>query len=309
MMSFRIALFIFMTILISAIFAPYFVSNQPYYYVNESGEIFYPIFEENTEFKNVDFKSIQNKNPHRVLMPLVPYSPYEYNLEEVLQPPSLRHIMGTDEQGRDVLSRLIYGARVSLFVGLVSVLIYSAIGILIGALAGFFQGRIDMLISRFIEVVICFPTFFLILCLLSLFSSNEFSLLNIMIVISLTSWTGIARMVRGEFLKLAKSPYILSAKAMGYSKWRILFFHMLPNAVSNVLVLMIFGVGSSILIESSLSYLGFGVSPLNPSWGSMLNQAREFMDFAWWLSVFPGLAIFLTLISIHILGEKIKVKA
>jgi len=305
----KLALIAIVLLSFVALFAPYIANDQPYLFVNANGEIFFPAFRDYTKTRTLDFKLLKQQSGTTVWLPPVPFSPNEYNLEDSLNPPNRKHWLGTDEQGRDVLSRLLHGTRVSLLVGLLAVSLYSAIGVLMGALAGFFGGKIDFVISRFIEIVICFPTFFLILTILSVMPSSENGLFNIMLVIGLTSWTGIARLTRAEFLKLKTMPFVVSAKSMGFSKSRIMFRHMLPNALPSVLVLMIFGMGSAILIESSLSFLGFGVSPNTPSWGSLLSEAREYMDFAWWLSLFPGLAIFGTIVSFHILGERLKGKS
>lgn len=292
-----------------ALFAPYIANNQPYLYVSEAGEIYFPAFHESPQLRALDFKTIKKQKGVTVWMPPIAFSPNEYNLTESLSDPSSKHWLGTDAQGRDVLSRMLYGTRVSLLVGIVAVSLYSLIGVLLGAMAGFFGGKVDFVISRFIEIVICFPTFFLILTILSVMPSNKYGLINIMVVIGLTSWTGIARLTRAEFFRLKKLPFVTAAKSLGFSKTRLMFRHMLPNALSSVLVLMTFGMGSAILIESSLSFLGIGVAPSTPSWGSLLSEAREYMDFAWWLSLFPGLAIFMTIVSFHILGERLKGKA
>ncbi|MBI2340304.1 MAG: ABC transporter permease [Deltaproteobacteria bacterium] len=214
-----------------------------------------------------------------------PYSPTAYDLDSALVAPGAVHWMGTDEQGRDVLSRLIYGSRISLSVGFVAVGLYVLIGMIVGALAGYYGGKIDILISRTIEIVMCFPTFFLILAVLAFVGP---SLFNIMIVIGVTGWTGIARLVRGEFLKLRNQEFVAGIQAAGASAGRIIFRHILPNALAPVMVSASFGVASAILIESSLSFLGFGVQPPTPSWGDILSQSRDFMDIAWWLTLFPG---------------------
>lgn len=233
----------------------------------------------------------------------ISYTPTEYNLDDTLSPPSARHWLGTDEQGRDVAARMVFGARISLAVGVVAVSIYVAIGILLGAAAGYYGGWVDQVISRAIEIMICFPTFFLILTLLAFIGP---SIYNIMVVIGLTSWTGIARLVRGEFLKLKNQDFVQAAVALGASDSRVIFRHMLPNALAPVLVSATFGVAAAILIESGLSFLGFGVPPHIPSWGSILSQSQEFMDIAWWLTLVPGTAIFLTITVYNIVGEALR---
>ena len=231
------------------------------------------------------------------------HSPTAYDLDAVLLPPSTGHLLGTDEQGRDVCARMIYGTRISLSVGFVSVALYVIIGVILGALAGYFGGWVDVLISRAIEVMICFPTFFLILAVLAFIGP---SLYNIMAVIGLTSWPGIARLVRGEFFKLRRQDYVLAAKVVGAGPFRIIFRHILPNSMAPVFVSATFGVASSILVESSLSFLGFGVQPPTASWGEILSQSRDFMDIAWWLALFPGIAIFVTITAYNLVGEGLR---
>jgi peptide/nickel transport system permease protein len=234
---------------------------------------------------------------------LTSHSPTAYDLDSILKPPSAAHWLGTDEEGRDVFARMVFGTRVSLTVGLISVALYVLIGVLLGALAGYFGGWVDTAVSRAIEVMICFPTFFLILAVLAFVGP---SLVNIMVVIGLTSWPGIARLVRGEFLKLRKQDFVMAGKVVGAGNWRIILRHILPNSLAPVFVSATFGVASSILIESSLSFLGFGVQPPTPSWGEILSQSRDFMDIAWWLALFPGLAIFVSITAYNLVGEGLR---
>lgn len=231
------------------------------------------------------------------------YSPTAYDLDAILLPPSASHPFGTDEEGRDVLSRMIYGTRISLSVGFVAVGLYVVIGVILGALAGYFGGWVDIMISRAVEIMICFPTFFLILAVLAFVGP---SLVNIMVVIGLTSWPGIARLVRGEFLKLRGQDFVLAGKVSGAGAARLIFRHILPNSLAPVFVSATFGVASAILIESSLSFLGFGVQPPTPSWGEILSQSRDFMDIAWWLAMFPGLAIFVSITAYNLVGEGLR---
>ncbi len=234
---------------------------------------------------------------------LTRYSPTAYDLDAILLGPSPAHLFGTDEEGRDVLARILFGTRISLSVGFVAVGLYVMIGIFLGALAGYFGGWVDLVISRFMEVMMCFPTFFLILAVLAFIGP---SLVNIMVVIGLTSWPGIARLVRGEFLKLRGQDFVLAGRVSGASAWRLIFRHILPNSLAPVLVSATFGVASAILVESSLSFLGFGVQPPTPTWGEILSQSRDFMDIAWWLALFPGLAIFLSITAYNLVGEGLR---
>ena len=235
--------------------------------------------------------------------PLVKYGPNDINLADNLKPPGKDHYLGTDDRGRDVLARMIHGSKVSLSVGFVAVSIATAIGIILGALAGYYGGAVDVLISRLIEVMICFPTFFLILTVLAFLPP---SIYNIMIIIGLTGWPGIARLVRGEFLKQRQLDYVTAAKVVGASDLRIIFSHILPNSLAPVLVSATFGIAGAILTESSLSYLGFGVPPPTASWGEILSQSKHYIDFAWWLTVFPGFAIFLTVTAYNLVGEGLR---
>jgi len=239
-----------------------------------------------------------------VLAPVVvPYNPLAINVAHVLEPPSRLHPCGTDLLGRDVLSRLIYGARISLEVGILAVGISLAIGVVLGAMAGYYGGWVDGLISRFIDIMLCFPTIFLILAVIAYL---EPSILNIMIVIGLTSWMGVARLVRAEFLSLKEREFVLAERALGASNLRIIFHHILPNALPPILVSATLGVGSAILVESALSFLGLGVQPPTPSWGNMLTEGKDTLEIAWWLSVFPGLAILITVLGFNLLGEALQ---
>jgi len=213
------------------------------------------------------------------------------------------HWLGTDSIGRDVLCRMIWGGRVSLSVGIVAVSIYVSIGIVVGAVAGYFRGWADLLISRIIEIVICFPAFFLILTIVAFVGPSIF---NIMIIIGLTGWTGIARLIRGEFLRLVNQEFVLAGRALGYSPARLIFKHVLPNAMAPVLVSATFGVAGAILTESSLSFLGLGISAPTPSWGGMLSSGRDAIFRAPWLIWYPGLAIFVTISCYNLVGEALR---
>jgi len=234
---------------------------------------------------------------------LAPYDPLAIDVEHVLEPPSFRHPLGTDLLGRDLLSRMIYGTRVSLEVGLVAVGISLGVGTILGALAGYYGGWVDTIISRLIDIMLCFPSIFLILAVIAYL---EPSILNIMIVIGLTSWMGVARLVRAEFLSLREREFVLSAKLAGASDLRIIFHHLLPNALPPILVAATLGIGNAILIESALSFLGLGVQPPTPSWGNLLTEGKSCLEVAWWLSVFPGLAILFTVLTFNLLGETLQ---
>jgi len=237
------------------------------------------------------------------LWPLVPHSPLRQNLRDRLMKPSREHLLGTDDRGRDVLSRIIWGSRISISVGFIAEGIAVAIGIVIGALAGFYGGKVDMVILRIIEIWICVPAFFLIITVMAFL---EPSIMNIMVVIGLTGWPGIARLVRGEFLKQKQQEYAIAARASGLNDRHIIFRHLLPNSLSPVFVSATFGIAGAILTESGLSFLGFGVPPPTASWGEILKQSQSYVDFAWWLVTFPGIAVFITVVSFNLVGDGLR---
>jgi peptide/nickel transport system permease protein len=234
---------------------------------------------------------------------LAPYDPNLIDLKQVLMPPSADHFLGTDTLGRDVLSRIIFGSQVSLKVGFVAVGLATLIGLLIGALAGYYGGWVDQVLMRLVDLMLCFPAFFLILAVIAVL---EPSIWNIMVVIGLTSWMGVARLVRAEFLSLREREFVTAARALGAGDTRLILRHMLPNALAPVMVSATLGVAGAILTESALSFLGLGVQPPTPSWGNILTAGKDNIEIAWWLSVFPGLAILITVMSYNLLGEGIR---
>ena len=232
-----------------------------------------------------------------------PHDPSSMDLDAILVGPSAAHWLGTDGLGRDILSRLLYGGRVSLWVGFVAVGISVSVGTTLGLIAGYFRGLVDECIMRLVDIMLCFPSFFLILAVIAFL---EPSLFNIMVVIGLTSWMGVARLVRAETLTLRERDYVAAARLSGASLSRILFIHILPNALPPVLVSATLGVAGAILVESSLSFLGLGVQPPTPSWGNMLLEGKESLEIAPWLSVFPGFAILFTVLGYNLLGESLR---
>jgi len=235
--------------------------------------------------------------------PLTGRDPGQIEIALRLQPPSWQYPLGTDDLGRDVLARIMYGARISLLVGFVAVGLAAAIGTLFGALAGYYGGWVDAVVMRFVDIMLCFPTFFLILAVVAFL---EPSIWNIMIVIGLTGWMGVARLVRAEFLSLRERDFVQAARALGARDRRIIFRHILPNALSPLLVSATLGVAGAILTESALSFLGIGVQPPTASWGNMLIAGKQTLGSAWWLSVFPGLAILVTVLGYNLLGEGLR---
>jgi len=234
---------------------------------------------------------------------VAPFDPVAIHVQEMLLPPSWQHWCGTDGLGRDVFSRMLYGARVSLAVGFVAVGIAMLIGTALGALAGYSAGRTDSVVMRATDMVLCFPTFFLILAVIAFL---EPSIWNIMIVIGLTSWMGVARLVRAEFLSLRHREFVLAARALGTSGWRLVAAYFLPNAAGPLVVSSVLGVAGAVLIESGLSFLGLGVQPPDPSWGNMLTDGKDNIQIAWWLSLYPGLAILITVLGYNLLGEGLR---
>ncbi len=241
-----------------------------------------------------------------VLAPVIsPYDPSAIDQDNLLMPPSSQHLLGTDSLGRDILSRIIYGARISLSIGLIAVGIATAIGLILGATAGFYGGLTDTLIMRFLDIMLCFPTFFLILAVVAIM---EPSIFNIMIVIGLTSWMGPARLIRSEILSLKEREFILAEIALGASNLRIITKHLIPNAMGPVLVNATLGVAGAILLESGLSFLGLGVQPPTASWGNILIEAKSTLGVAWWITIFPGLAILVTILGFNLIAEGLKEK-
>ncbi len=297
-------LIITILLLLVAILAPLLANNRPLVlYYNK--HIYFPVLFDYREFQNTDFKELREelKPGDFAIFPPVPYTATEYDLTATLEAPSRKHWLGTDDRGRDVLARMIYGARISLSVGFVAVSIAAVIGVILGSVAGYFGGVVDHVINRLIEIILTIPTFFLIIAIIAFLPP---SIYNIMAVIGLTGWTGIARLVRAEILKLKKMEFVLAAKALGASHSRIISRHLLPNAMAPVLVSVVFGIAGAILTESSLSFLGFGVPPPTPSWGDILSQSRDYIEFAWWLTIFPGLAIFISITAYNLVGEGLR---
>jgi peptide/nickel transport system permease protein len=266
-------------------------------------------------FNEEEFHSPETK--HGLYTP-IPYGPTEQDLNVIYREPLFRkeasqwnrvndhfpHLLGTDNTGRDVLVQMIYGTRISMTVGFVAVGLYITIGVIVGAIAGYFGGIIDMLISRTIEIVLLFPSFFLILTLVAMPSIGP-SIYTIMVVIGITSWPTIARLTRGEVLKQRAIDYTAAARALGSSHFRIIFRHILPNALSPALVAAPFGVAGAIITEAGLSLLGFGVRPPTPSWGTLLRLGNANYNY-WWLIVVPSVAIFFTVTVFNLVGSGLR---
>lgn len=288
-----------------------FIANDKPYYIELDGQSYFPITSEYgvtlglwqrpARLLNVDFLELA-KEAEVAYWPPIRHSATRVQLSDVFQGMSSRHWMGTDRLGRDVAAGMIHGTRISLTIGLVVVAIQALIGILLGALAGYYGGWVDLLVSRFIEMMLGIPTFFLLITVAAIFPP---SLYLIMVILGLTGWMGIARYVRSEFLKVRAMDFVEAARSLGVSDVRVMARHILPNALAPVLVSMSFGVASAILAESGLSFLGIGVPAHLVTWGSILSEARA-NTFAWWLAVFPGFAIFLTVTVYNLLGDGLR---
>ena len=239
-----------------------------------------------------------------LLAPVIsPRDPNRLDVKRILDAPSKAHPLGTDQLGRDVLSRMLYGARVSLAVGFVSVGIAGAIGIVLGSLAGYHGGTTDAMVMRLVDLMLVFPRFFLLLAVLAFLRP---SIWTIMTVIGLTGWMSVARLVRAEFLSLKEREFVLWSQSIGATAFRIIWRHILPNAMGPVLVAMTLGIPAAILTESGLSFLGLGVQPPHATWGNILNEGKDAIEIGWWLSVYPGLAILVTVLCYNLLGEGIR---
>lgn len=234
---------------------------------------------------------------------IAPYDPDDINVKAILLAPSSHHWMGTDGLGRDVLSRMLFGGQISLLVGLVAVGISTAIGIVLGALAGYYRGWVDTFIMRLVDVMLSIPSFFLILAVIAFLTP---SIINIMIVIGLTSWMGVTRLVRAEFLSLSEREFVQASRTLGAKDARLIFKHLLPNSLTPIIVSAVLGVAGAVLMESGLSFLGLGVQAPQASWGNILTDGKEYIQFAWWLSLFPGLAILITVLGYNLLGEGLR---
>jgi peptide/nickel transport system permease protein len=234
---------------------------------------------------------------------IAPYNPTEIDTKNILTAPSKAHIFGTDTLGRDIFSRIVYGSRISLSIGFIAVGIAVLIGIFFGSVAGYYGGRIDSIMMRFVDIMLCFPTFFLILAVIAVL---EPSIFNIMVVIGATGWMGVARLIRAEILTLKEREYVMASKVMGARPAWLIMRHLVPNAIGPVLVSATLGVGGAILVESALSFLGIGVQPPTPSWGNMLMDGKSTLGVAWWHTVFPGLFILFTVLAYNLLGEALR---
>ena len=252
-----------------------------------------------------NYRELKQSNPGMtIVMTIVPYGALESSNVNNEQPPSKEHLLGCDSNGFDVLTRIIHGSRISMAVGFLAIGLAVFIGVIVGSLAGYYVGWVDLLVSRVIEVFICFPSFFLILTIIAI--APRRSIFWVMFAIGFTGWMGVARLIRGEVLKIRALDYVQAARAMGMGNARIVFRHILPNALAPVLVAATFGVAGAILAETGLGFLGLGVEPPTPSWGELLNQARQAPERLWWLTIYPGFMIFLSVTLMNLVGEGLR---
>ncbi|MFA5142665.1 MAG: ABC transporter permease [Candidatus Omnitrophota bacterium] len=231
------------------------------------------------------------------------HDPSAIDTNSILAAPSGAHIFGTDTLGRDIFARIVYGSRISLAIGFIAVGIAVLIGTVFGSIAGYYGGKADSIMMRFVDIMLCFPAFFLILAVIAVL---EPSIFNIMAVIGLTSWMGVARLVRAEVMTLKERDFVWASKVMGASDTWIIARHLIPNAIGPVFVSATLGIGGAILTESALSFLGIGVQPPTPSWGNILMDGKSTLGVAWWLTIFPGLFILFTVLSYNLLGEGLR---
>jgi peptide/nickel transport system permease protein len=235
-----------------------------------------------------------------------PLDPLDQSLERYLKPPGYEdaqgrtYWLGTDRQGRDILSRIIWGSRISLIVGIATVLVSGLVGVTLGLLAGFFGGKLDAVISRIVDTALAIPFILLAMALIAILGA---SLQNIVLAIALRTWIVYARVVRGEVLALKEHDFVMGARAMGCGTLRILVIYLLPNVLSSAIVVATLYLGRMIIIEASLSVLGVGVPPPTPTWGGMLSDGRAFLDTAWWIAFFPGVVLMLTVLGVNLLGD------
>jgi peptide/nickel transport system permease protein len=294
-----------------ALFADFLANDKPLY-LELDGERYFPILIDYgvragvrgwpEPLVNADFYELSER-AERELWPPIPYSSTRVDITgDIFLSPSGEHWLGTDRLGRDVAAGMVHGARISLTIGIVVVAIAATVGVLLGGLAGYYGGWTDLALSRVFELMLSIPTFFLIITVAALLPPSIYIL---MAILGLTGWVGIARLIRSEFLKLRAQEFALAARVLGGSDLRVMLRHILPNAVAPVLVSMSFGVAGAILAESGLSFLGIGVPQHLVTWGSMVAVARA-NTFAWWLVVFPGAAIFVTVLAYNLLGDGLR---
>jgi ABC-type dipeptide/oligopeptide/nickel transport system permease subunit len=235
---------------------------------------------------------------------IVPYDPYQQNLAAELAPPSWKHWLGSDQDGCDILSRIVYGARISLWVALVTVAISLSIGMVVGCIAGYYGGIADQILMRLVDFFLAFPGILMAIGITALFRDPSINI--VIFALSITGWVGYARLIRGQILAIKNNLFVEAARALGAKDSRIILVHLIPNILAPIIVEVTFGMARIILAEGGLSFLGLGAPPGTPSWGSMLNTARQYMLVAPHLSIYPGLAIMLVVMGFNFLGDGLR---
>lgn len=304
----RAALAILIALVMCAIFADMLASSQPlllYFrgHVYLFPNLFHPA---GLRIYDNDLLLRYLRPSDWAVLPLVPWGYNGHDLSHVLSAPDAVHWLGTDSSGRDVLARVLHGARVSLIVGMMSVSVLVTVGVSLGTLAGYFGGVLDVILMRILEIIHSIPTILLLVTLLSVLAPEGYgAVLAMTAVIGFVWWTDVARLVRGEILRVKELDYVQAARAQGAGALRIIFTHVLPNSSNPVLVSATFALASAILVEGALSFLGFGIPDDMASWGGLLNEVRSNIE-AWWLALFPGAAIFVTVTAFNLLGEGLR---
>lgn len=304
----RVALFVMGFIGVLALFADFLASDKPIYLDFQGETYLFANVTDPPELRIYDNQMLEERlGPGDfAIFPLVPYGYNTHDLDSVLAEPSDAHWLGTDQSGRDVLSRVIHGSRVSLAVGVLAVVVLTFIGVLLGSLAGYYGGLMDGVVSRLVEILQSMPTILLLATMIAVIAPSGWNaVVAMMLVIGVVRWTTVARLIRAEILRVKALDYVEAARALGLRNARIILRHVIPNSISPVLVSATFAMANAVLLEGILSFLGFGIPPDMASWGGLLNGVRGNYD-AWWLAVFPGFAIFLTVTVYNLAGEGLR---
>lgn len=308
-------LLVVLTFTVVAVFAPLLANDRPLV-MRYDGSLYFPAFRQLLFFESLfneypfyhdtdplDFYADNEDLITTYVEAPIPWAPNDINSGRFLRAPDELNWLGTDELGRDILSRMIHGTGTALRVGFISTGIALLIGIIMGSIAGFYGGLADNIIMRMVEVFMCIPTIFLLLTVVAFLPPTEF---NIMAAIGFVGWTSSARLVRAEFIRLRGQEFTTAARALGASDLRIIFLHVLPNSLAPLLVVASFGVASAMLSEATLSFLGLGIRPPQPTWGNILSKAKDYIQLAWWMTLYPGIAIFLGVLSYNLVGEGLR---
>ncbi|MGB0452391.1 MAG: ABC transporter permease subunit [Bacteriovoracaceae bacterium] len=304
-----VCLLIFMTVM--SFIAPLLANSKPLY-LSYQNKTYFPIFVDYapkefgiTDILYVDYRELDYTENDTVIWPIIKWDPYESNknVESYPAPPSSKNLLGTDDRGRDVLTRIIYGFKPSIIYAFSVWIITTVLGIIAGGIMGYFGGKVDLVGQRVVEVLSTVPQFFLLIILISIFTP---SLLMLICVSCLFSWIGISYFVRGEFLKNRKREFVEAAKSMGASTPSIIFKHILPNSLNPVITFAPFAIAMNILGLASLDFLGFGLEVPTPSWGELISQAQKYYTIAWWLAVYPFIALFTTLTLLNLIGDGVR---